>query len=175
MPPWKDLREWVKQERARGLIIIKKKFSSGFVFGGWIRTLYRKIRLILYEQNNSIFMLLLLCYMGFFSRVRGGGIPHRKYLAYKGVHRNCSPNSRVFSKGYQRYLTLCLTSSVSQCVSVFKTHIRVLLDHVGSGNFAWKYKLAYIQPPEKLGWASSATLKICISGEDRTRPELTQP
>ena len=41
----------------------------------------------------------------------------------------------VFSEGYGRYLALCLTSSVSQSVSAFlffKTHIRVLLDYVGS-------------------------------------------
>ena len=89
----------------------------------------------------------------------------------------------VFREGYCRYLALCITSSVSLSIRLLvraicfcKTHIRVLLDHVGSGNFAWKqYVQVSIHPTTREAWLSSATLKIFIPGEDRTRPELTQP
>ena len=62
--------------------------------------------------------------------------PILKILSIWGpiIPRNC-----VFSEGYRMYLALCLTELVGQLVSqlvsaflFFKTHMRVLLDFVGS-------------------------------------------
>ena len=77
-------------------------------------------------------------------------------------------------------VSLCqLSQLVSQLVCAFlffKTNVRVFLDHVGSRNFTGKqYVQVSIHPATREAWLSSATLKIFISGEDRTRPELTQP
>ena len=57
----------------------------------------------------------------------------------KGVKEKLSIN--IFSKGYSRYLALCLTSFVIQSVRAFlflKDHIRWLLDYVGRRNFTWR-------------------------------------
>ena len=84
--------------------------------------LFRLINLIL--GHYDAFILLYFCNFQnnmYSIKVAGG---HLHPLTFQ-----------IISEGYRRYLALCLTSSVSQSVSAFlffKTHIRVLLDHVGS-------------------------------------------